>query len=59
MEILKQIEAKNKSIKVIGSCETEEQLNFALNYVELYYKKFEDFIGYNELKRLINHTKEG
>jgi hypothetical protein len=59
MEIIKQIEAKNKSIKVIGSCETEEQLNFALNYVELYYKKFEDFIGYNELKRLINHTKEG
>tara|TARA_B110000503_G_C6776167_1_gene261402 strand:- start:89 stop:268 length:180 start_codon:yes stop_codon:yes gene_type:complete len=59
MEIIKQIEAKNKAIKVIGSCETEEQLNFALNYVELYYKKFEDFIGYNELKRLINHTKEG
>lgn len=57
MEILKQIESKSKAIKVIDSCETSEQLNFALNYVELYYKKFEDFVGYNELKRMVIEQK--
>jgi hypothetical protein len=57
MEILKQIESKSKAIKVIDSCETSEQLNFALNYVELYYKKFEDFVGYNELKRMVIKQK--
>ena len=57
MEILKQIEAKNKAIKVINSCKTDEHFKSSLNYVELYYKKFEDFIGYNELKRLIRKNK--
>lgn len=59
MEILKQIEAKNKAIEIINSCETDEHFESSLNYIVLYYKKFEDFIGYNELKRLINQTKEG
>jgi|TARA_R110002020_G_scaffold91096_3_gene221492 hypothetical protein len=57
MEILKQIEAKNKAIKVINSCKTDEHFESSLNYVELYYKKFEDLIGYNELKRLIRKNK--
>ena len=57
MEILKQIEAKNKAIKVINSCTTDEHFESSLNYVELYYKKFEDLIGYNELKRLIRKNK--
>ncbi len=57
MEILKQIEAKNKAIKVINSCKTDEHFKSSLSYVELYYKKFEDFIGYNELKRLIRKNK--
>ena len=43
MEILKQIESKNKAIKVINSCVTDEQFNSALNYIELYYKRFEDY----------------
>ena len=59
MEILKQIEAKNKAIEIINSCETDEHFESSLNYIVLYYKKFEDFIGYNELKRLITQTKEG
>jgi len=58
MEILKQIEAKNKAIKVINSCKTDEHFESSLNYVDLYYKKFEDLIGYNELKRLIKQNKE-
>jgi hypothetical protein len=57
MEILKQIESKNKAIRVINSCVTDEQLNSALNYIELYYKRFEDFIGYNELKKNIERQK--
>ena len=58
MEIIKQIEAKNKAIKVINSCKTDEHFESSLNYIDLYYKKFEDFVGYNELKRLINQNKE-
>ena len=57
MEILKQIEAKNKAIVIINSCETDEHFESSLNYIELYYKKFEDLIGYNELKRLIRKNK--
>ena len=57
MEILKQIESKNKAIRVINSCVTDEQFNSALNYIELYYKRFEDFIGYNELKKNIERQK--
>jgi hypothetical protein len=58
MEIIKQIEAKNKVIKVINSCITNEHFESSLNYVDLYHKKFEDFVGYNELKRLINQNKD-
>ena len=50
---------KNKAIEIINSCETDEHFEYSLNYIDLYYKKFEDFVGYNELKRLINQTKEG
>ncbi len=57
MEILKQIEAKNKTIKVINSCVTDVQCNSALNYIELYHKKFDDFIGYNELKRNLERQR--
>ncbi len=57
MEILKQIESKNKAIRVINSCVTDEQFNSALNYIELYYKRFEDFIGYNELKKNLERQK--
>ena len=58
MEIIKQIKAKNKAIKVINSCKTDEHFESSLNYIDLYYKKFEDFVGYNELKRLIKQLTE-
>ena len=35
MEIIKQIEAKNKVIKVINSCITNEHFESSLNYVDL------------------------
>jgi hypothetical protein len=58
MELLKQIEAKQKCTLVIESCVNKEQLESAHNYVKLYYKKFEDFLGYNELIRMINNKYE-
>jgi hypothetical protein len=58
MEILNQIKAKRKCVRVIESCKTKEQHKSAKNYIDLYYKKFEDFIGYNELKRMLNNRYE-
>jgi hypothetical protein len=58
MEILKQIKAKKKCVKVIESCETKEHYKSAYNYINLYHNKFEDFIGYNELKRMLNNRYE-
>ena len=57
IDILKQITAKNKTIDVIESCDTLDQYINAERYVELYYSQFEDFIGYNELKRYIQERK--
>jgi hypothetical protein len=53
MGLIKQINSKNKAIRIIESCRNKTQLSVASNYVELYYKKYEDFLGYNELKRII------
>jgi hypothetical protein len=58
MELLKQIESKQKCVLVIESCINKEQLQSAYNYVKLYYNKFEDFLGYNELIRMINDKYE-
>jgi len=52
-DIMKQIEAKNKAIKVIESCNTLQQLKIAENYVNMYNNMFSDFLGYSQLKRLI------
>lgn len=58
MELLKQIEAKQKCVSVIQSCVKEYHFKSAKNYVDLYYIKFEDFLGYNELIRMINEKYE-
>jgi hypothetical protein len=58
MELLKQIEAKQKCVLVIESCLNKDHLKSAYNYVKLYYDKFEDFLGYNELIRMINNKYE-
>jgi hypothetical protein len=49
MSILNQIKAKNQ--KVIESCLTTTHLECAERMVELYHQKYEDFVGYNQLKR--------
>jgi hypothetical protein len=58
MGIIDLLEAKSKCFKVIESCETLEQLEVAKKYVELYDKKYEDFLGYNMLNRKIKENEE-
>ena len=58
MEIIELLEAKSKCVRVIESCITLEQLKVAKKYVELYNKKYEDFLGYNMLIRKINKNEE-
>jgi hypothetical protein len=38
--------------------QTDEHYEVAKRMLELYNNKFEDFVGYNELKRLINQNKD-
>jgi len=52
-EISKQIEAKIKAFKVISSSNTLFQLCSANTYVELYFKQYEDLIGYEELNQVL------
>jgi hypothetical protein len=54
MTLIHQIKAKNKTKKVIESCVTKNHCEVAERMLEQYNKKFEDFVGYNELKRLLN-----
>lgn len=53
MTIHKQLQSKEKAVKIIESCETIEQISTAEKYVERYNKIFFDVIGYSQLKRLI------
>lgn len=57
MTIIEQIEAKIKTEKVIKSCKTKCHFEVAERMVELYHKKFEDFLGYMELNRMIKKNK--
>lgn len=58
MEIINQIEAKNKGLVIIESCENKDHLEVAYNYILLYLNKFEDVLGFNEMNRLITEKKE-
>ena len=58
MTLINQIKAKDKTKRVIKSCITDEHYEVAKRMLEQYNNKFEDFVGYNELKRLINQNKD-
>jgi len=58
MTLINQIKAKDKTKRVIESCITDEHYEVAKRMLELYNNKFEDFVGYNELKRMINQNKD-
>lgn len=58
MSIYKQLNAKEKAINVINSCNTELQLNNAHRFIQLYYNCFEDYVGYHELLNLLNKKQD-
>lgn len=58
MTLIDQIKAKNKTKKVIESCDSKEHYEVARRMLEQYNKKFEDFVGYNELRRLLIKNKD-
>ena len=58
MTLINQIKAKDKTKRVIESCITDEHYEVAKRMLEQYNNKVEDFVGQNELKRLINQNKE-
>lgn len=49
MEIIKQIEAKDKAFKVIDSCISPDHFNNTLSYLNHYNHVFDDMVGYEEL----------
>lgn len=57
IDTVKEIMAKTKAFDVIASCESGSQFKSAERYIELYYQKFEDFLGYNELKRELQRVR--
>ena len=57
MGIIEQISSKEKALHVIESCENIPQCNSAENYVELYFNKFEDRLGFEELRRFLKQHK--
>jgi hypothetical protein len=57
MEIVRQISTKAKAFNVIGSCVTGAHFDAAKRYIDLYHQKFDDFLGYNELKRELQRVR--
>lgn len=57
MTIVKQVLAKQHAFAVIESCQTGDHFDAAKRYVELYFKRFEDFLGYNELKSYLQELR--
>jgi hypothetical protein len=47
------IEAKNKGKKIVESCENNEQLKAAKEYVNLYSERTGDYVGASELEIMI------
>jgi len=43
--------------KIIDSLNKKEQYNSTLRYIELYYKRTENFVLYNTLLRKLNNKK--
>lgn len=53
------IAAKNKAIKVVNSCENEEQLKGAKKFIQLYMDATEDMVGTAQLElELLDKRKE-
>ena len=53
MESLKHIRIKEKAMKIAESCQTQEQIDSAFNFLQLYLEKTEDLLGYNQIRRTL------
>lgn len=58
MDIVKQINIKEKAIKIAESCKTSDQINSAFAYLQLYIEKTEDLLGYNQIRRILLEIEE-
>lgn len=56
--ILEEINAKQKAISVIDSCNTLQHIVGATNYIKLYRDKFEDSLSYTILKCRLDKREE-
>jgi hypothetical protein len=57
MEIVKQITAKIKGFDIIDSCENSNHWVAAERYIKLYFDKFNDLLGKQELDRHLQEHK--
>jgi hypothetical protein len=57
MEIVKQITAKIKGFDIIDSCENANHWVAAERYIKLYFDKFNDLLGKQELDRHLQEHK--
>lgn len=57
LDIITQIKAKTKALAIIHSCIDNNHYKVAEKYIELYYRKFDDFLGYNGLKRELQRIR--
>lgn len=52
------IRIKEKAIKIAESCKTKEQIDSAYNFLQLYLEKTEDFLGYNQIQRILLEAED-
>ena len=58
MEIYKIIDAENKSVAVIESCENEMQLEAAQQFIDGFRILFRDEYSFSKLQLLLNNKRE-
>ena len=58
MQIYKIIDAENKSVAVIESCENEKQLEAAQQFIEGFRILFRDEYSFSKLQLLLNNKRE-
>ena len=58
MEIYKIIDAENKSVSVIESCENEKQLAAAQQFIDGFRLLFKDEYSFSKLQLLLNNKRE-
>jgi len=58
MEIYKIIDAENKSVEVIESCENEKQLEAAQQFIDGFRLLYRDEYSFSKLQLILNNKRE-